>query len=125
MKAIPQISDAEWEIMKILWGNAPLTANDIIERLSPKVAWKPKTIKTLINRLLKKQAIHYRKRDRAYEYYPLVSKEECARQENQSFLNRVYDGELNLMLAGFLDSGSLSKKDIAELKRILDKGKDS
>jgi len=125
MKPIPQISESEWEIMKILWGESPRTANDIIESLSPKVAWKPKTIKTLISRLLKKRAIHYRKLDRAYEYYPLVSKEECVKQESRSFLNRVYDGELNPMLIGFLDSRMLSKKDIAELKRILDKGKDS
>jgi BlaI family transcriptional regulator, penicillinase repressor len=123
MKDLPRISEAEWEIMKIFWESAPLTANDIIEKLQGHASWQPKTVKTLISRLVKKQAIGFEKDDRVYRYYPLVSKEDCLLEENQSFLKRVYNGELNVMLTSFLSSRQLSAKDIEELKQILDRAK--
>jgi BlaI family penicillinase repressor len=121
MNELPRISEAEWEVMKIFWESAPITANEIIEKLQGHVSWQPKTVKTLISRLVKKRAIGFEKDDRVYRYYPLVSKEDCIREENQSFLKRVYNGELNVMLTSFLSSRQLSEKDIKELKRILDR----
>ncbi|HBE80001.1 MAG TPA: CopY/TcrY family copper transport repressor [Firmicutes bacterium] len=123
MNDLPRISEAEWEVMKIFWESAPITANEMIEKLKGHISWQPKTVKTLINRLLKKQAIAFEKDDRVYRYYPLVSKEDCIREESQSFLKRVYNGELNVMLTSFLSSRQLSEKDIEELKQILDKVK--
>jgi BlaI family penicillinase repressor len=123
MKELPRISEAEWEIMKIFWDSSPVTANEIIEKLEGRIDWKPKTIKTLISRLLKKNAIAYKKDDRTYRYYPIISKEECIREESQSFLKRVYNGELNVMLTSFLSARPLSEKDIEELKQILDRSK--
>ena len=123
MNDLPGISEAEWEVMKILWESAPKTANEIVEKLQGHVKWQPKTVKTLISRLLKKQAIAFEKEDRVYRYSPLVGKEDCLREENQSFLKRVYNGELNVMLTSFLSSRQLSEKDIEELKQILDRAK--
>lgn len=123
MNELPRISEAEWEVMKIFWESAPITANEIIEKLQGHVSWQPKTIKTLISRLLKKQAIAFEKDDRVYRYYPLINREDCIREENQSFLKRVYNGELNVMLTSFLSSRQLSEKDIEELKEILDRAK--
>jgi BlaI family penicillinase repressor len=120
---LPRISEAEWEIMKICWESAPITANEMIEKLKGHVSWQPKTVKTLISRLLKKQAIAFEKDDRVYRYYPLISKEDCIREENHSFLKRVYNGELNVMLTSFLSSRQLSEKDIEGLKQILDRAK--
>ncbi|TCL76434.1 BlaI family penicillinase repressor [Hydrogenispora ethanolica] len=121
MPNIPRISEAEWEVMKVLWENSPLTANQIIESLAGKTSWKPKTVKTLISRLLKKDAIGFEKDDRTYHYSPRVSKEECTRAESRSFLDRVYGGELNALLAGFIGEQKLSEEEIAELKRMLDR----
>ncbi len=123
MNDLPRISEAEWEVMKIFWESTPITANEMIEKLKGHVSWQPKTVKTLISRLLKKQAIAFEKDDRVYRYYPLVSKEDCIREENYSFLKRVYNGELNVMLTSFLSSRQLSEKDIEELKQILDRAK--
>jgi BlaI family transcriptional regulator, penicillinase repressor len=123
MNDLPRISEAEWEVMKIFWESAPITANEMIEKLKGHISWQPKTVKTLISRLLKKQAIAFEKDDRVYRYYPIVSKEDCIREESQSFLKRVYNGELNVMLTSFLSSHQLSEKDIKELKQILDKVK--
>lgn len=87
--------------------------------MEPHAKWKPKTIHTLIGRLVKKQAISFTRENRTYLYYPLVDESECIREETQSFLERVYNGSFNLMAASFLKEQKLSKKDIEELKQIL------
>lgn len=123
MQNLPRISEAEWEVMKILWETAPLAANEIVAKLEGKMSWKPKTVKTLISRLAKKKAIGFAKEDRLYLYFPLVSKEDCILEESRSFLDRVYNGELNVMLTSFLNSRPLSEQEIEELKRILEESR--
>lgn len=120
MKEIPRISEAEWEVMKVLWAKSPSTANQVIEALADTTDWKPKTVKTLISRLVKKDAIGFTQDNRAYYYYPLVDETECLKAESQSFLNRVYGGALKPMLINFLREETLSMEEIEELKRILD-----
>lgn len=120
MIEIPRISEAEWEVMKILWVKSPSSANQIIESLSGSNNWKPKTVKTLISRLVKKNAIGFTQDNRLYYYYPLVDEDECLKAESQSFLNRVYGGALKPMLINFLREEKLSLDEIEELKRILD-----
>lgn len=117
---LPQISDAEWLVMRVLWDKAPQTANDVVAALEPHVHWKPKTVMTLLNRLVKKGALDYNKQGRAYHYFPQVREAACVRAESRSFLQRVYGGSLLPMLAHFLDEERLSPREIAELKRLLD-----
>jgi BlaI family penicillinase repressor len=124
MKKVPRISEAEWVVMQVLWSRGPRTANEIVQELEGKVHWNPRTIRTLINRLLNKRAILFDKEGREYRYSSAVSEEQCARQERRSFLGRVYKGATKPMIAAFLDDARLSKKDIAELRAILEgKGK--
>lgn len=124
MKDLPKISDAEWQVMKILWDQSPLTANDIAEKLANEIDWSPRTIKTLLNRLMNKKALGVQQEGRIYYYYPLVSREECARLERDSLLKKVYNGALKPMLAAFLEEQDLSPREIEELRQILDhKGK--
>ena len=118
MKNIPKVSDAEWQVMKVLWTKAPLTAAEIIEMLTPNSSWSPKTIHTLINRLLKKEAIEVKKSS-PYEYSPLVSEEELTKVETKSFIEKIYNGSLSMLLANFINDDSLSKEEIEELKKIL------
>ena len=124
MKNPPRISEAEWVVMQVLWSQGARTANEIIQELEGKVQWNPRTIRTLINRLLNKRAIHFDKEGREYRYSPAVSEVQCTRYERLSFLGRVYHGATKPMIAAFLEDARLSKKDIAELKAILEeKGK--
>ena len=124
MKELPKISEAEWQVMKVLWEKSPLTANEIVEQLADEIHWNPRTIKTLLNRLMNKNALGFQQEGRIYHYYPLVSKDECSRYERESLLKRVYDGALQPMLAAFLEEQNLSKQEIDELKQILEnKGK--
>jgi BlaI family penicillinase repressor len=119
MKEIPRISEAEWEVMKILWSKSPSSANQVIQSLSDSIEWKPKTVKTLISRLMKKNALGFTQENRIYYYYPLIDEDECLKAEIQSFLNRVYGGALKPMLINFLREEKLSMEDIEELKCIL------
>ena len=121
MKKIPRISESEWQVMKLLWAESPATANKIVEDLSLRTTWKPKTVKTLLNRLVKKQALGYEKKGREYHYYPLVAESECIKAESRSFLRRVYGGATKPMLAALLESDDLSPEDIQELKQILER----
>lgn len=122
MKKIPQISDSEWAVMKVLWENEPATASEIIERLK-ETKWKPTTIKTLLSRLTKKGAVDFEKKNRTYHYHSVVKENECIKAESKSFLKRVYGGAFKVMIANFLETEELSQGDIDELKRILDKKK--
>ena len=82
---------------------------------------KPKTIKTLLSRLINKKAIGFKKKGREYHYYPLVAEDECIRAESRSFVQRVFGGAAKPMLAAFLENEDLSPEEIKELKRILNK----
>lgn len=109
--------------MEILWSNPPYTSSEIIEKLPKKTNWKPTTVKTLISRLVKKNAVEFEKRKRSHYYYPLVTKDECVKAESKTFLKKVYGGSLKPMIANFLEIQELTKKDIDELQRILDEKK--
>jgi len=119
MKKIPRISEAEWEVMKVLWKTSPRTANDIVEELTGKTQWKRETIRTLINRLVQKKALGFEKKGRQYDYFPLVTKTECILEETKSFLRRFHGGSIEPMLAAFVEEKQLSAEKIARLKRIL------
>jgi len=121
MRDIPKISETEWKVMKIIWNNPYITANRVIDILDNSAEWNPKTVKTLLNRLLNKNVICFEKEGREYKYYPLISKDECIKEENKSFLDRVYNGAFKIMIANFIENQDLTKEDIDDLKKILDK----
>ncbi|MFI8496046.1 MULTISPECIES: penicillinase repressor BlaI [Peribacillus] len=120
-KNIPSISESEWEIMNVLWDKAPQTANDIIFSLQESTDWKPKTIRTLLDRLVQKDVVGVNKNLRVYTFYPLYTQEECQRAETKSLINRIYGGTLKSMLVHFIQEDTLSDDDINELRFILNK----
>jgi BlaI family penicillinase repressor len=120
MKKTPRISEAEWEVMKVLWSKSPKTANEIVRVLSKKTSWKRETIRTLINRLVQKKAVGFEKKGRQYHYFPLVTEAECVREKTKSFLKRVHGGSIEPMLTSFVEEEQLSPEKIARLRRILD-----
>ena len=101
-------------------GISLLNASQVINELKEDTNWSPKTIHTLLNRLVNKKALKVDKNNRPYEYYPLVSKEECIRKETKLFLEKVYDGSVGLLLANFIENEKLSQEEIQELRRILE-----
>lgn len=121
MTKLPQISEAEFEVMKIVWKYAPISTNEITERLVRTTAWSPKTIQTLIKRLVTKGALSYEKQSRVFVYTPLVGEAEYIGQESNTFLDRFYDGNITAMLSAYIDNDRLSKTEIAELRSLLSK----
>ena len=120
MKVIPQISDAELEVMKILWELQDATSTQIVERLLVTSEWKPKTIHTLISRLVAKDALIAIKIDgKSYLYSVNVNERDYKSYASKSFLQRLYNGSLNLMLASFVKEQKLSREEIDELKKLL------
>jgi BlaI family penicillinase repressor len=120
MAKTPRISEAEWEVMKILWKTSPKTANEIVEELTGKTYWKRETIRTLINRLVQKKALGFEKKGRQYHYFPLVTKAQCIGAETESFVRRFGGGSLEPMLAAFIEEEHLSAEKIARLRQLLD-----
>ena len=98
--------------MKLLWQKSPQTAKQLIDKLKSSVEWSPKTIKTLLNRLVNKRVLGFTSKGRIYEYHPLFTEDECKQFERNSFLKRVYNGALKPMLVAFLEENKLSNEEI-------------
>ncbi|HKI70332.1 MAG TPA: BlaI/MecI/CopY family transcriptional regulator [Verrucomicrobiae bacterium] len=121
MKAMPRISDTEWEVMRIVWNWNPITANDVIEKLmAVDPTWHPKTVRTLLARLVGKRALEYEVKGRTYVYSPLVTEQDCVTTVSESFLDRVFGGSLKPMLAHFVEKRKLTRQDLEELEQLLD-----
>ena len=119
MKALPQISEAEFEVMKIVWKYAPISTNEITDRLVKTTTWSPKTIQTLIKRLVTKGALSYEKQSRVFVYTPLVGEAEYITQQSNTFLDRFYNGNITAMLSAYIDNDRLSEAEIDELRSLL------
>jgi len=115
------ITDAEVEVLQILWRQAPLTAQEIIDNLESDGSSHPKTVKTLINRLLNKGAIGFKEENRKYLYYPVVKKKDFYGVKTESFLNKFFDGELSPLVSFFSRHKKLTAKEVAEIRKLLDK----
>ena len=120
MANTPQLSDAEWEVMKALWDRAPIAVSDLCAYLVPVTQWHPKTIRTMLIRLTKKRVVGKKTKDGVYQYHALISREECSRSATHSFIDRVFDGALTPMLAHFASRRTLSAEEKRELKKLLD-----
>ena len=115
------ISDSEWEVIKVIWEAGPLTAGQIVTALEGQKHWRPRTIKTLLSRLVKKGAVKTLVQDKRYLYRAAITHQQAARQEARSFLSRVFDGALVPAVATFLKETDLSPADLQQLKDILEK----
>lgn len=121
MPTTPQISEAEWEVMRILWDSSPRTAGDVVEALSERMRWHPRTVKTLLGRLVKKGALRYKEEGNRYLYRPAFPRERFIEKESKSFVDRVFGGSATPMLLHFVESLDLSDEEIEELSAILDR----
>ena len=119
MRELPQISEAEFEVMKVVWKYAPINTNEITEKLTQTTNWSPKTIQTLIKRLVSKKTLTYEKQSRVFVYTPLVKEDEYIRRESNTFLNRFYDGNITSMLASYIEDDKLSEAEIDTLRSLL------
>lgn len=114
------ISESELEVMKVLWKVKEATSAEIIENLKGRSEWKPKTIQTLITRLVSKDFVNVDKGNKkSYVYSASISEKEYKNYASKSFLEKLYNGSINKMVLSFVKDNKLSKSEIEELKDIL------
>lgn len=117
-----KVTDAELEVLKILWKKEQATSFDIIDELGKKKDWNDSTIRTLIKRLQDKNVIkQVKKEGKTYIYEAIIKEDEFKTQENHNFLNKIYDGSLKNMLLHFTKKQELKKEDLEELMDLIDK----
>jgi BlaI family transcriptional regulator, penicillinase repressor len=115
-----RISEAESVVMTELWARGEATADDLVGALGSRQAWQEATIKTLLNRLLTKGAIEAERDGRRYRYRPVLQQDAWVLEESSSLLQRLFGGRVAPLVAHFSEHGKLSRKDIDELRQLID-----
>ena len=113
------ISPAESVVMEALWREHPRSAEEIVVELQREQPWQEATIKTLINRLLKKRAIAATKQGRYYLYRPRIERATYLFAQSSGLIDRLFNGRVAPLIAHFSEHRKLSKRDIDELKRLI------
>lgn len=114
-----RISDAEWDVMEVVWRRGTAVAADVIEDLAAPKGWNHRTIRTLLARLVEKGALRYEVDGKRYVYRPHLSRERCVRREGRSFLDKIFDGDVKSLVVHFVEQSDLPPEQVAELRRVL------
>ena len=114
-----RISDAEHAVMEVLWDKSPLTAQEVAERVPAEREWSANTVKTLLGRLLVKNAIAHEEDGRRYLYRPIVAREDYVPGESRRLINRLFGGKLTPLVAHLAERDELTAQDIAEIEALL------
>lgn len=117
------ISDSEWKIMKVIWRKSPILGSEIVEELEDCTGWNPKTIHTLIRRLVAKGVVTATKGKTYYSYSAAISEDECVKKETKTFLEKCFNGSFNTLITNFIEDKKLSEEDIEELQALLNSKK--
>lgn len=120
MSRTTSISEAESVIMQALWARSPLTAEEVVVALANVTDWEETTVKTFLNRLLRKGAIRASKQGRRYLYTPKLTRDHWLLQESSGLLDRLFSGRVAPLVAHFSKHRKLSAKDVQELKELLE-----
>ncbi|MCC5854098.1 MAG: BlaI/MecI/CopY family transcriptional regulator [Idiomarina sp.] len=119
MATASDISNAELVLLKVLWQESPLSSADIVERVQRHEEWHEKTIKTMLNRLVKKAVLSYEQAGRKYLYAPLISQQVYQKQVSTRLLDNVFSGSVSGLVAGFAQQGALKSDDVEALKSLI------
>ena len=120
----PGVSGGEWRIMEFLWEESPRTMMQIVSAMESDMGWAKSTVSTMLSRMEKKGLVRWEQGERARRYYPLITREEAARRETRSLIDKVYGGSIGVMLSTMAGGGGLSDSEIDELYAILKEAKD-
>jgi BlaI family penicillinase repressor len=124
MEDLPSISEAESVVMEVLWRTSPASTEDVVAALKNRQDWQEPTIKTLLNRLLKKGAISAQRDGRRYLYSPVLLRDQWLASESKGLLDRLFGGRVAPLVAHFSKQRRLTRKDLAELKRLIEELED-
>jgi len=127
MSKATKIPASEWEIMEVLWGQSPLSAAEILERMGAATSWSVKTVRAFLGRLQRKKVVSRRKIHGTYVFDPAVRRGDCLRLESQSFIDRFFQGNSVSLIAHLLEEDRLDTADVQRLRGLLEqrKGRDA
>ena len=113
------LSDGEWKLMKIIWDKAPVTLGELVSALKEETGWSKSVIYMMLKRMVEKKVISMDDSGKYQRYSPILERSEAESQETESFLSRVYQGSVRMMLSAMTDRNKLSESDIEELYQLL------
>ena len=116
----PTISESESLVMEVLWTRAPQTADEIAAALGPANNWQDATVKTFLNRLLKKGVVRAEYEGRRYQYFPVLARADWVDAQSRSVLDRLFGGRVAPLVAHFSERQALSKEDIDALRTLIE-----
>ena len=113
------ITDAEWDVMQVVWSDGRVSAADVISELSEDKGWNHRTVRTLLARLVDKEILTYEVDGNRYVYKAKVTRQRCVRSEGRSFVNKVFGGDVKSLLLHFVDDSDLDAEDLKKLREAL------
>lgn len=119
-----RISESEKRVMEALWDKSPQSSLEITQQLEEQ-SWSEKTVRTFLNRLIKKEIVSFEKEGRRYLYYPLIERKAFLEEQSQGFLANIFKGDIKELLATFVHSKQLSDEEVRYLKKLLKDEKSS
>ena len=114
------LSSGEWKLMKLMWTKSPRLIGEMVKELADDTAWSRTTIFVMLKRLITKGAVRMDDSGRLQQYYPMIDRDKASCDETESFLSKVYDGSIGLMVSHMTEKNALTSEEINELRRILD-----
>ena len=115
------ISNSEWKIMKILWQTPNLTLRQIYEKTGAAEGWSYTTVRTLVTRLVEKEAVAADKSGANFKYYPLLSENECKNSEVKNFIDKVFDGKKSTLMVSLTKDSKLTEEETKTLMSLIEK----
>jgi BlaI family penicillinase repressor len=114
------ITGAESHVMEVLWSHGPMTADDLVAAVAGPQGWGEATVKTLVNRLLKKKAVRSTRDDGRHRYEAIIQRADYVQSESQGLLDRLFEGSLTPLVAHFAEHRNLKPDEIKRLRKLLD-----
>ena len=114
-----RISDAEHAVMEVLWEKSPLTAAEVSDAVGERRGWSLATVKTLLGRLVQKQAISASPDGRRYLYAPQIARADYIGNESKRLVDRLFGGRAASLVAHLADQEALTEDDLAEIEALL------
>ena len=125
MKYKANISNGEWKLMKLLWDNGEMTVTQLVSALSDDTAWNKNTIFTMLKRLEEKGFVKLASEKRPQKYAALITREDATNIATDSFVDRVFGGNMKLFISAISGGSALTKDEIEELRAMLDEAEKS
>ena len=119
-----ELTPAEWSIMRVVWDKQEVIVRDVFDALNEKEGWAQTTVRTMMERLVKKGMLKHKKIGPVYLYKPNVSHEQALTQSFREMVSRVTEGNLASLVAHAVESGQISDKELTELEELIRKRKE-